>query len=79
MDPFSKEERIAKQQQEEFEKRKLDREQADALRRQKIQERQRLQSAMRKARQPGRDGKRKLGRESIVLLEKVKKLVAKGS
>jgi len=76
-DPFSKEEGIAKRQHEEAESRKQEREQADSLRRKKIQERQRLQSAMNKARRPGRDGRRRLGRESTVLLEKVKKLVAK--
>jgi hypothetical protein len=79
MDPFTKEERIAKRQQEEAETRKREREEADAVRQKKIHERQRMQKAMHKARQPGKDGRRRLGRESVVLLEKVKKLVAKDS
>ncbi|KAL7628092.1 hypothetical protein AAE478_002289 [Parahypoxylon ruwenzoriense] len=41
----------------------------------KIAERERFRRAMAKARTPGRDGQRKLGRESGLLLEKVKKMV----
>lgn len=41
----------------------------------KVAERERLRRAMGRARRGGKDGRPKLGRESIVLLEKVKKLV----
>lgn len=41
----------------------------------KIAERERFRKAMAKARKPGRDGQRRLGRESGLLLEKVKKMV----
>ncbi|KAI0012976.1 hypothetical protein F4779DRAFT_566444 [Xylariaceae sp. FL0662B] len=44
----------------------------------KIAERERFRRAMVKARAPGRDGKRRLGRESGLLLEKVKKMVGEG-
>ncbi|RYO92715.1 hypothetical protein DL764_008091 [Monosporascus ibericus] len=46
-----------------------------AERERKLAERQRFQRALVKARAPGRDGKRKLGRESGLLLEKVKRMV----
>ncbi|KAF2664161.1 hypothetical protein BT63DRAFT_460464 [Microthyrium microscopicum] len=73
--PFSKEADLAQKKQAEIEKRQQEYKEAEAQRRQKIQDRQRLQKAMAKARQPGKNGQRKLGRESVVLLEKVKKLV----
>lgn len=38
-------------------------------------ERERFRKAMLKARGGGRDGKRKLGRESAILLEKVRRVV----
>ncbi|KAI0132143.1 hypothetical protein BJ170DRAFT_232793 [Xylariales sp. AK1849] len=41
----------------------------------KVQERERYHKAMVKAKTPGRDGKRKLGRESGLLLERAKKMV----
>ncbi|KAI1470977.1 uncharacterized protein F4812DRAFT_456989 [Daldinia caldariorum] len=47
----------------------------NAERERKIAEREKFRKAMAKARTPGRDGKRKLGRESGLLLEKVKKMV----
>ncbi len=47
----------------------------NAERDRKIAERERFRKAMAKARTPGRDGKRKLGRESSFLLEKAKRLV----
>jgi hypothetical protein len=57
------------------ERRRKDREVAESTHKQKILDRQRFRKAVAKARKPGKDGKRKLGRESLVLLEKVKKLV----
>ncbi|KAI1657547.1 hypothetical protein F4813DRAFT_80408 [Daldinia decipiens] len=47
----------------------------NAERESKIAEREKFRKAMAKARMPGRDGQRKLGRESGLLLEKVKKMV----
>lgn len=41
----------------------------------RIAERERFRKAMAKAKAPGRDGKRKIGREGVILLDKVKKLV----
>jgi hypothetical protein len=51
----------------EFQRRKAERERKTA-------ERERFQRAMKKARTPGRDGQRKLGRESGLLLEKVRRM-----
>ncbi|KAI1770839.1 hypothetical protein F4818DRAFT_445772 [Hypoxylon cercidicola] len=50
-------------------------EERNAERNRKIAEREKFRRALAKARTPGRDGQRKLGRESGLLLEKVKKLV----
>ena len=47
----------------------------DKERKQRIAERERHRKAMAKAKSGGLNGQRKLGRESKVLLEKVKKLV----
>ncbi|KAI5865078.1 hypothetical protein GGS23DRAFT_407645 [Durotheca rogersii] len=57
---------------QEAEKRKEERNRKSA-------ERERFRKAMAKARAPGRDGQRRLGRESGLLLEKVKKLVGEGN
>ena len=45
----------------------------------RLAERQRFNRALTKARTPGRDGRRKLGRESGLMLEKVKRLVGDGA
>lgn len=50
-------------------------EERNAERNHKLAEREKFRRAMAKARTPGRDGQRKLGRESGLLLEKVKKMV----
>ncbi|KAI1758679.1 hypothetical protein GGR53DRAFT_216363 [Hypoxylon sp. FL1150] len=50
-------------------------EERNAERNRKLAERERFRKALAKARTPGRDGQRKLGRESGLLLEKVKKMV----
>lgn len=50
-------------------------EKRNAERKRKMEERERFRKAMAKARTPGRDGKRKLSRESGLLLEKAKKIV----
>jgi hypothetical protein len=75
-DPFAKESQAAQRQREEAEERQKEREEANRQRQRKIEERERMRIAVAKARTPGRDGKRKLGRESGMLLEKVKRMVA---
>ncbi|KAF2435467.1 hypothetical protein EJ08DRAFT_729957 [Tothia fuscella] len=75
-DPFAKESQFAQQKREEAEKRQQEREEANRQRKQALEGRERMRRAVVKARTPGRDGKRKLGRESGMLLEKVKKMVA---
>lgn len=76
--PYSKEARLAQAAREEAEMKQREREENEKERRRKIQERERIRAAIAKARKPGADGKRKLGRESVVLLEKVKRLVGSG-
>lgn len=77
-DPFSKEAEAARKRKEEAEKRQQEFEENQRHRREALDQRERMRKAMQKARTPGRDGKRKLGRESGFLLEKVKKLVSHG-
>ena len=71
-----------KKELNEAERRRLEREvareakeKALAERAKKIAERDRWRKAMTKARRPGPDGQRKLGRESKLLLERVQKIV----
>lgn len=45
----------------------------------KVEERERFRRAVVKAKKPGRDGQRRLGRESGLLLEKVKRMVNNGN
>jgi len=75
-EPFSKEAAIAERQRAEMQERRRVREEAEKQRLEKTAERERFRKAMAKAR--GKDGKRKLGRESVVLLEKVKRIVGEG-
>lgn len=74
-DPFKKEARFAQKQREEAENRHKAIEEAQQRRQQKLEQRERHRKAMAKARKGGKNGQRKLGRESKVLLEKVKDLV----
>ena len=74
--PFSKEARQAQERKEEAERRRKAIEEANIQRQQKVEERERFRRAMAKARTAGRNGQRKLGRESKVLLEKVKRVVS---
>ncbi|KAI0193443.1 hypothetical protein F4808DRAFT_464792 [Astrocystis sublimbata] len=53
--------------------RQAERERREAEHQRKIAERERFRRGMAKARKPGRDGQRRLGRESGLLLEKIKK------
>nr|POE61067.1 hypothetical protein CFP56_64776 [Quercus suber] len=73
--PFRKEHETAQRQRAEAEERQRAREQAERERAQKREERERFRKAMAKARTGGPNGQRKLGRESAVLLEKVKRMV----
>ena len=73
--PFRKEALLAQQRREENERRRKEYEEATRQRQAKIDERERFRKAMAKARSGGRDGQRKLGRESKVLLEKVQRMV----
>ena len=74
--PFQKEAQQAQQRREEHEERQKEIEEANRQRQAKIEERERFRKAMAKARSGGRNGKRKLGRESKVLLEKVQRMMA---
>ncbi|KAF2817147.1 uncharacterized protein BDZ99DRAFT_374346 [Mytilinidion resinicola] len=74
--PFSREADQAEKRRAEAEARTKAREEAEKQREQKLAERERYRKAMDKARTGGRNGQRKLGRESKVLLEKVKRLVS---
>ena len=72
---FEKEQAYAEQRKAEAEARRLEFERRDKERKQKIEERQRFRRVMAKARTGGKNGQRKLGKESKVLLEKVMRIV----
>lgn len=72
---FSKEAALGQKRKEEAEARRKAREEAERQRQEKIAQRERMRKQMAKARSTGRDGKRKLGREAPVLLERVKRIV----
>ena len=74
--PFQREAQLAQQRREYREKRQKEIEEANRQRQAKLEERERFRKAMAKARSGGKDGQRKLGRESKVLLEKVQRMVA---
>ncbi|MCJ1396301.1 hypothetical protein MMC18_009190 [Xylographa bjoerkii] len=73
--PFQKEAREAQKRREEAQARHEAHEEASRQRQQKLEGRERFRKAMAKARTGGRNGQRKLGRESQVLLERVKRVV----
>lgn len=73
--PFEKEARMAQQNREEVETTRSTIEEKNQQRQHKTEERERFRKAMAKARVGGKNGQRKLGRESKVLLEKVKRVV----
>lgn len=73
---FDKEEAYAEQKRAESEARRIEFERKDKERKAKIEERERFRKAMAKARSGGRNGQRKLGKESQVLLERVRRMVA---
>ncbi|EPE25814.1 hypothetical protein GLAREA_01726 [Glarea lozoyensis ATCC 20868] len=72
---FEKEEAYAAQRKAEAEAKREEYERREKEKREKIEERDRFRKAMAKARTGGKNGQRKLGRESKVLLEKVKRAV----
>ncbi|SMQ54733.1 unnamed protein product [Zymoseptoria tritici ST99CH_1A5] len=76
--PFRKEHDQAQQRKAQMEEWRIAREAAEKERQAKIEERERFRKAMAKARTGGPNGQRKLGRESNVLLEKVKRMVGSG-
>lgn len=76
--PFKKEHEEGQRRKAEAEARKKAREEAENERQRKTEERERFRRAMAKARTGGPNGQRKLGRESKVLLEKVKRMVGEG-
>ena len=73
--PFRKEAHLAQQRREEKERRRKGIEESIRQRQAKIDEREVFRKAMAKARSGGRDGQRKLGRESKVLLGKVQRMM----
>ncbi|KAE9363468.1 hypothetical protein N431DRAFT_474497 [Stipitochalara longipes BDJ] len=72
---FEKEQAFAAQKNAEAEARKLEFERREKEKNQKIVERERFRKAMARARTGGKNGQRKLGKESKVLLERVKRIV----
>ncbi|KAG9519289.1 hypothetical protein KCU93_g8151, partial [Aureobasidium melanogenum] len=73
--PFAKEHRAAQRQKREAEERRAAYEKSQKERAEKIEERERFRKAMAKARSGGKNGQRKLGRESTVLLDRIKRMV----
>ncbi|KAI5240050.1 hypothetical protein E4T43_06397 [Aureobasidium subglaciale] len=76
--PFAKEHRAAQRQKREIEERRAAYERSQVERAEKIEEREKFRKAMAKARSGGKNGQRKLGRESNVLLDRVKRLMQQG-
>ncbi|KAF2151813.1 hypothetical protein K461DRAFT_294694 [Myriangium duriaei CBS 260.36] len=74
--PFEREQAAAEKAKAEAEARRKAHEEAEAQRAARLEERERFRKAMAKARTGGKNGQRKLGRESNVLLEKVRRMVA---
>ena len=74
---YDKQLKKAEQQRNEAEERRQEWQRRREEREQKLAERERFKKAMAKTRT--KDGKKKLGRESSLLLDKVKRMVAEGS
>lgn len=72
---FDKAKAEADAKRKEAEERRAEFEKRDRERKAKVEERERHRRAMAKARTGGRNGQRKLGRESVVLLDKVRRMV----
>ncbi|KAE8443837.1 hypothetical protein EG329_001344 [Mollisiaceae sp. DMI_Dod_QoI] len=74
---FEKEQALAEQKKAESEARRLEFERRNKEKKEKIEEREKFRKAMAKARTGGKNGQRKLGKESQVLLARVQRLVSK--
>ncbi|KFY35423.1 hypothetical protein V495_08017 [Pseudogymnoascus sp. VKM F-4514 (FW-929)] len=72
---FDKAKAEADAKRKEAEERRAEFERRDKERKAKMEERERHRRAMAKARTGGKNGQRKLGRESQVLLDKVRRMV----
>ena len=75
--PFVKESQLAQQKREEAEARQKVIVESKRQREEKLADRERIRKMTATARKPDRNGQRRLGRESKVLLERVKRLVGK--
>ncbi|KAF2472916.1 uncharacterized protein BDR25DRAFT_283524 [Lindgomyces ingoldianus] len=73
--PYRDETEVARKRKEDADARRRAREEAEKERQKRLAERERFRKTMAKARGGGPHGQRKLGRESTVLLEKVRRLV----
>jgi hypothetical protein len=73
--PFAREAAEAQRRKEEAEARREAIEASRREREMKLEERERFRKAMAKARTGGKNGQRKLGRESKILLERVRRIV----
>ena len=73
--PFRKEALLAQRRREENERRQKEFEEISRQKQAKMDEREMFRKAMAKARSGGKNGQRKLGRESKILLEKVQRIV----
>ena len=73
--PFEKEFSQAKRRKEEQERRNREIEEANRRRQSRREEHQRFRKALEKARQPDRNGQRRLGRESKLLPQMVESLL----
>ncbi|KAK0715690.1 hypothetical protein B0H67DRAFT_554167 [Lasiosphaeris hirsuta] len=74
-DYYEKEIALAEQKKAEAEAREAEVARRNAERAAAIADRERYRRAMAKAKEPGRDGKRKVGKESRILLDRVKRIV----
>ena len=73
--PFVRESQFAKKKREEADIRREATEETNRQRNEKLADRERMRRMTATARKPDRNGQRRLGRESKVLLERVKRLV----
>ena len=73
--PFAKEARLAEKRKAELEARQAEHEEAMRQRKARMEERERFRKAMAKARSGGKNGQRKLGRESGILLERIRRTI----
>jgi hypothetical protein len=72
---FEKEVHFAEKKKAEVEAKRIERERREKEKSEKVEEREKFRKAMAKARSGGKNGQRKLGRESTVLLERVRRIV----